>query len=144
MRSAAVSASDDNTLKLWDVESGMPLATFTCDGYAFCCAFINDRKLIAGNALGRCPVPSPRGAEHKGLNNAKRTGDVAIPDALVIGPRVRDNTEASSAVRTATKPVLRAGVLTLAADSTRQPCASSDAYFCPRFLDRQAPLFTPR
>jgi hypothetical protein len=49
----AVSASYDNTLKLWDLESGVVLATFTCDGAAHSCAFINDRKLIAGDFAGR-------------------------------------------------------------------------------------------
>jgi hypothetical protein len=35
------------------VESKVLLATFTCDAGARCCAFIIDRKLIAGDALGR-------------------------------------------------------------------------------------------
>ena len=30
----AVSASADKTLKVWDVDSGEALATFTCDGEA--------------------------------------------------------------------------------------------------------------
>ena len=49
----AVSASEDKTLKVWDVESGVLLATFTCDAAARCCAFINERELIAGDDLGR-------------------------------------------------------------------------------------------
>jgi WD40 repeat protein len=49
----AVSASRDHTLKMWDLESGTVIATFTCDAAARTCAFINDRKLIAGDALGR-------------------------------------------------------------------------------------------
>lgn len=48
----AVSAFWDNTLKVWDLDSVAPLATFTCDG-AYSCAFINDHKLIAGDAGGR-------------------------------------------------------------------------------------------
>ena len=32
----AVSASDDQTLKVWGLESGRCLATFTCDSAAFC------------------------------------------------------------------------------------------------------------
>ncbi len=39
--------------KVWDVESGVLLATFTCDAAATCCAFINDLKLIAGDNGGR-------------------------------------------------------------------------------------------
>ena len=48
----AVSASGDNTLKVWDVETGEVTATFTCDGAAYCCAFISDR-IVAGDAAGR-------------------------------------------------------------------------------------------
>jgi len=40
-------------LKLWDLGSGAVLATFTCDAPAFSGAFIDDRKLIARDALGR-------------------------------------------------------------------------------------------
>jgi WD40 repeat protein len=47
----AVSASWDNTLKVWDVETGEVTATFTCDGAAYCCAFIGDR-VVAGDAGG--------------------------------------------------------------------------------------------
>jgi hypothetical protein len=43
----------DKTLKVWELESGAPVATFTCDSAALCCAFIGNRKLIAGDALGR-------------------------------------------------------------------------------------------
>jgi len=48
-----VSAAGDKTLKVWDLESGEVLATFTCDGAAFCCAFSDALKLIvAGDAGG--------------------------------------------------------------------------------------------
>jgi WD40 repeat protein len=49
----AVSASQDKTLKAWDVETGVPLATFTCRAAVFCCAFINDREVIAGDGDGQ-------------------------------------------------------------------------------------------
>jgi WD40 repeat protein len=49
----AVSASYDHTLKVWDLETGKAIATFTCDGAAYCCAFITDDRLIAGDAGGR-------------------------------------------------------------------------------------------
>ena len=48
----AVSASSDETLKVWDVETGEVAATFTCDGDAYCCAFIDDDRIIAGGASG--------------------------------------------------------------------------------------------
>ena len=35
----AVSASGDNTLKVWDLESGAVIAGFTCDAAILCCAF---------------------------------------------------------------------------------------------------------
>ena len=48
----AVSASQDKTLKVWNLDSGAPLVTFTCDGASYSCAFIDDHKLIAGDACG--------------------------------------------------------------------------------------------
>ena len=47
----AVSASGDQTLKVWDVETGEVTATFSCDGAAYCCAFTIDR-FVAGDAGG--------------------------------------------------------------------------------------------
>ena len=49
----AISASWDNTLKVWDLETGRALATFTCDAAALCCGFIDSHRLIAGDAGGR-------------------------------------------------------------------------------------------
>ncbi len=49
----AISSSYDQTLKVWNLETGIALATFTCDDMAFCCAFVNDRDLIAGDYGGR-------------------------------------------------------------------------------------------
>jgi WD40 repeat protein len=49
----AVSASLDHTVKVWDLETGRALATFTCDAAANCCAFADDRKIVAGDASGR-------------------------------------------------------------------------------------------
>jgi WD40 repeat protein len=49
----AVSASDDNTAKVWDLETGKVLATFACDSAAECCAFSDALKLIVvGDAGG--------------------------------------------------------------------------------------------
>jgi hypothetical protein len=33
---------DDHTLKVWDLETGLPLAPFHCDAGARCCAFAGD------------------------------------------------------------------------------------------------------
>jgi WD40 repeat protein len=49
----AVSASDDSTLKLWDLETGVALATFHCDASAACCAIADAHTVIAGDAGGR-------------------------------------------------------------------------------------------
>ena len=52
-RQRAVSASNDYTLNIWDLEAGDVLATFTCDRGARCCAFSDALKLIvAGDAGG--------------------------------------------------------------------------------------------
>lgn len=50
----AISASDDNMIKVWGLETGVLFATFTCDSAVRCCTFLNDRKLImAGDEAGR-------------------------------------------------------------------------------------------
>jgi len=38
----AVSASEDQTLKVWDLATGTVIATFTCDAPARCCVFAGD------------------------------------------------------------------------------------------------------
>jgi WD40 repeat protein len=49
----AVSASVDQTLKVWELKTEEVLATFTCDSWAFCCAFSEARRLIlAGDFAG--------------------------------------------------------------------------------------------
>ena len=48
----AVSASWDNTVKLWDLETGKILAIFTCDNAANCCAFSDALKLIVAGDKG--------------------------------------------------------------------------------------------
>jgi len=52
-RERAVSASDDKTLKVWDLASGQCVATFQCDGPPRCCAFVNNSRMVAGDAGGR-------------------------------------------------------------------------------------------
>jgi WD40 repeat protein len=48
----AVSASWDNTVKVWELETGKILATFTCDARALCCAFSEALKLILAGDEG--------------------------------------------------------------------------------------------
>ena len=68
----AVSASDDQTLKVWEVESDEVFATFTCDGATHCCALSDALKLIvAGDAGGHVhflrieePKPTPSSSSH--------------------------------------------------------------------------------
>jgi hypothetical protein len=49
----AVSTSGDQTLKVWDLETDMLIATFTCDGAVNCCAFASNQTIVAGDAGGR-------------------------------------------------------------------------------------------
>jgi WD40 repeat protein len=49
----AVSASDDYTLKVWDLGVGTALATFTCDAPPQCCAFAGAHRIVAGDSAGR-------------------------------------------------------------------------------------------
>ena len=62
----AVSASSDQTLKVWEVESGAFLATFTCDSALLHCAAAEDCQLIvAGDAGGRVHFVHIEEAERK-------------------------------------------------------------------------------
>jgi len=50
----AVSASKDNTLKLWDLETGNVLATFIGDADMLSCAIAPDGvTVVAGDSVGR-------------------------------------------------------------------------------------------
>jgi WD40 repeat protein len=49
----AVSTSFDRTLRLWDYEAGLYIAGFHCDGPAICCAFADQRRVVAGDENGR-------------------------------------------------------------------------------------------
>ena len=50
--SVAVSASDDKTLKIWDVGSMTCLATFSCDAPLWCCALAQN-VVAGGDESGR-------------------------------------------------------------------------------------------
>ena len=49
----AASASYDKTLRVWDLETGLTLATFHCDARAMCCAFAGGQTIVGGDAGGR-------------------------------------------------------------------------------------------
>jgi WD40 repeat protein len=49
----AASGSSDKTVKVWDLEVGKALATFTCDAAVLCCAWADARQIVAGDASGR-------------------------------------------------------------------------------------------
>ena len=49
----AVSASGDKTLKVWDLESGSAIVTFTCDATVASCAFTSTGIIVAGDVAGR-------------------------------------------------------------------------------------------
>jgi WD40 repeat protein len=48
----AVSASWDQTLKVWDLETGEVIATFTFDSGARCCTYYDALKLIVAGDYG--------------------------------------------------------------------------------------------
>jgi WD40 repeat protein len=48
-----LSAGWDNMARLWDLETGQHLATFTCDGAANSCAFVDDFRIVVGDSGGR-------------------------------------------------------------------------------------------
>jgi len=35
---------------VWDLDTGLPIATFHCDAPARCCAFADEQRIVAGNA----------------------------------------------------------------------------------------------
>jgi predicted ATPase len=50
----ALSGSDDNTLKVWDLQSGEVIACFSGESAIWCCAIAPDGKtIVAGEASGR-------------------------------------------------------------------------------------------
>jgi WD40 repeat protein len=50
----AISASDDKTLKIWDLLTGKEIASFSGDGAFNCCAISPDGvTVVAGDAWGR-------------------------------------------------------------------------------------------
>ena len=49
----AVSASGDKTRKVWDLDSGLLIATFHGDGTAYCCACAAEGRIVAGDGGGR-------------------------------------------------------------------------------------------
>ena len=53
----ALSGSDDNTLRLWDLEKpGECFAGFTADAAMGCVAFARDDLIVAGSADGRIHI----------------------------------------------------------------------------------------
>ena len=49
-----ISGSDDNTVKVWNLETGEEIATFIGDGNFLSCAVTpNGLTIVAGNAAGR-------------------------------------------------------------------------------------------
>ncbi len=49
----AVSASWDRMLKVWDLDTGLCIATFHCDALALCCACATPNRIVAGDEGGR-------------------------------------------------------------------------------------------
>jgi hypothetical protein len=44
----AISTSNDNTLKAWDLQTGEALATFTAGAPLRCCAYAGAQTVLAG------------------------------------------------------------------------------------------------
>jgi WD40 repeat protein len=62
-----VSASFDNTLKVWDLESGTEIASFSGDGALYCCAVAPDGvTIVAGEASGRVHFLRLEGVARRG------------------------------------------------------------------------------
>jgi hypothetical protein len=48
----------DTTLKVWDLATGQPIATFHCDAPATSCACADNHRIIAGDEGGRVYILS--------------------------------------------------------------------------------------
>ncbi|MBL8177330.1 MAG: hypothetical protein JNK48_21825, partial [Bryobacterales bacterium] len=48
-----LSASEDKTLRVWELATGRTVATFCCEAAAYCCAWIDEHRMIAGDRGGR-------------------------------------------------------------------------------------------
>jgi WD40 repeat protein len=48
-----VAVSSDATVRVWDVVDGALIAEFTCDAPVLSCAYGNDYRILAGDALGK-------------------------------------------------------------------------------------------
>jgi hypothetical protein len=40
-------------MKVWNLATGLPIATFHCDAAAHCCAFVDAQRIVAGDEGGR-------------------------------------------------------------------------------------------
>ena len=54
----ALAASWDNTVKMWDLATGHLVGTFYCDAPAYCCAFVDDQRILVGDQGGRVYILS--------------------------------------------------------------------------------------
>ena len=48
-----VSVSDDETLRIWDLDTRAVIASFVCEGPLFACAVAPDGTMLAGETSGR-------------------------------------------------------------------------------------------
>ena len=48
----AVSALGDKTLKVWDLKTSLPIATFACDAKVRHCVFVDNRTIVGGDDGG--------------------------------------------------------------------------------------------
>jgi WD40 repeat protein len=83
----AVSGSYDKTLKVWDLESSCVLASFHYDAPASCCAFMDKRRVIAGDLGGHLHVIACGARCHGGLMKTAelRTGSAPAVNASQAG-----------------------------------------------------------
>jgi len=67
----ALSASEDRTLKLWDLETGRELAMFTADEPLSCCAVAQHGALLVAAGAGRVHILQLLEPSHARLSEAR-------------------------------------------------------------------------
>jgi WD40 repeat protein len=76
----AVSGSWDETLRLWDLDSGSEITIFTAERPMYSCVFAGDgRTIVAGDESGQVQSPGAHGSEPNKASNRRDKDSAPTP-----------------------------------------------------------------